>query len=165
MTDKIWIAIISASSALIGVIVSQIFSLLQKNLDRKHEKNKLLCQKYEEMMLYFSDSFVWIQELNRSTTQAEVFSLAQSTSARKSLSLCQLYFHNLVIPANDYILAQQTYFESVIIVFDEKENLTAGGQAFAKNKAKVKIATDNLFKKKNVFETLIFKSSKNYLKA
>ena len=56
MKHEILIAIIAASSVLSGVIISQAMSLIQTFLNRKHQKQKLLRQKYEEMMFHFSDS-------------------------------------------------------------------------------------------------------------
>jgi hypothetical protein len=54
MKQEILIPIIVASSALGGVIISQAFSLFRSFLDKRHEKQKMLRQKYEEMMFHFS---------------------------------------------------------------------------------------------------------------
>jgi len=102
MKQEILIAIIAASSVLCGVIISQIFSLLQSFCDKQYKKQMLLRQKYEEMMFHFSASLEWIVCLNGSTTQEAVFALAQSPDARKALSLCLLYFPELAEAANDY---------------------------------------------------------------
>jgi hypothetical protein len=77
MKQEILIAIVAASSALCGVIISQTISLLQSFLNKKHEKQKLLRQKYEEMMFHFSSSLQWIQQVNMCRTQQEIFALAQ----------------------------------------------------------------------------------------
>ena len=119
MKQEILIVIIAASSALGSVIISQAFSLFQSFLGKRHEKQKLLRQKYEEMMFHFSASLEWIQHLNGSTTQAEFFALSQSTDARKALSICLLYFPDLVDTANNYILAQQSYYESTVTSFKQ----------------------------------------------
>ncbi|MFH0786816.1 MAG: hypothetical protein V2B13_04270, partial [Pseudomonadota bacterium] len=145
MKLEILIAIIAASSALCGVVISQVISLFQMFLSRRHEKQKLLRQKYEEMMFHFSASLEWIRYLNGSTTQSEVFALAQSTDARKALSLCLLYFPSLVQPANNYILAQQAYYTSVVTSFKMDIPVTAGGQALIHNKQQHEAVTNSLF--------------------
>ena len=165
MKQEILIPIIVASSALGGVIISQAFSLFRSFLDKRHEKQKMLRQKYEEMMFHFSASLEWIQYLNGSTTQSEVFALSQSTDARKALSMCLLYFPDLVDIANNYILAQQSYYKSIVTSFKQELGFTAGGQALVRNKEKHEAATNNLFSKKNAFENLIVSNTKKYIKA
>lgn len=163
MKQEILIAIIAASSALGGVIISQIFSLLQSFYGKKYKKQILLRQKYEEMMFHFSVSLEWIVRLNGSTTQATVFALAQCPDARKALSLCLLYFPEMVEASNNYVLAQQSYYAFILKNFNEAIPVTAGGQAFAKPEHKA--PTDNLFAKKNHFENLIISNAKKYTKA
>jgi len=163
MKQEIFIAIIAASSALCGVIISQAISLIQTFLGRRHQKQKLLRQKYEEMMFHFSDSLQWIQQVNGCKTQQEIFALAQCPATRKALSLCLLYFPDLSGPANDYLLSQLSYYKFIIENFNEKIPVTAGGQAFTKTECK--IPTENLFAKKNHFEDLIISTAKKYTKA
>jgi len=165
MKQEILIAIIAASSALGGVIISQVFSLLQSFYDKKYKKQILLRQKYEEMMFHFSASLEWIQHLNGNTNQASVFALAQCPDARKSLSLCLLYFPEMVDSANNYVLAQQSYYTSVVTSFKEGISCTAGGQAIIHNKDNYEVAKNNLFRTKNIFENLMVSNATKYTKA
>ena len=164
MQKEFLVAIIAASSALAGVIISATIAILLSLFDKRHKKQVLLREKYEEMMLYFSTSLVWIQNINGSTTQKEVFALSQSTEARKALSLCLLYFPDLADAANNYILAQQGYYASVVTSFREELAFTAGAQAMVKN-LQHKEVTDNLFNQKNIFENLIITSAPKYTNA
>ena len=165
MSPEIKIAIIASSSAILGALISQITTLAISWLDKRHRKQVLLRQKYEEMMICFSDSLEWIVYLNGSTSQESVFSLAQCQPARKALSLCLLYFRkDLGIAANDYILAQHSYYKVLIEVYDKKDKNTAGGQATSKN-PNYNEALKNLFEKKDRFENLIISNSSKHTKA
>jgi hypothetical protein len=164
MQKEILVAIIAASSALAGVIISATIAMLLSFFDKKHKKQVLIREKYEEMMFHFSASLVWIQSLNGSTTQKEVFALSQSTDARKALSLCLLYFPALSSAANNYILAQQRYYASVVTSFREELAYTAGAQAMVKDK-NYQAATDNLVNQKNILENLIVSSAPEYTRA
>lgn len=165
MTQEIKIAIIAASAAICGAAISQITTFVISFFDKKHQKNVLLRQKYEEMMFHFSESLEWIVHLNGSTTQEAVFSLAQCSSARKALSLCLLYFReDLGAAANDYILSQQSYYKVIVEVNDKKDKNSAGGQAESKN-PNYNEALKNLFEKKDSFENLIISNSYKYTKA
>ena len=129
MNEKILIAIIVACSTLIGVITSQAITLFIVYRNRKHERDILIRNKYEELMLHFSDSFTWLVQLNNSVTKEELFTKSQSVDARKALSLCLLYFPDLVDEANDYIKSMQEYYGFTITVFDQSIPHNAGGQA------------------------------------
>ena len=159
------IAIIAASSALCGVIISQAISLTKTFLDRRYQKQILLRQKYEEMMFHFTISLEWLQYLNGSTTQEAVFALAQCPEARKALSLCLLYFPEMVDAANNYVLSQQKYYDVVASSFKPDIPFTAGGQAIVHSRDQYDAATKNLFNKKNAFENLIVSNAKKYTKA
>ena len=163
MKQEILIAIIAATSALSGVLISQAISLLLSFSDKKHKKQILLRQKYEEMMFHFSDSLRWIQDLHCSRTRDDIFAQAQSHSSRKVLSLCLLYFPDLVDKVNEYIFAQQKYYSFVVGSFDENKPFNAGGQALVHTKAK-KLA-DDLMNKKIVLENLMVNKADKYIKA
>lgn len=162
MSPNIETAIISASSALLGALIAQSTTIVLSLLEKKRQKHILLRQKFEEMMMAFSESLVWIQDLNGSTSQESVFSLAQCPSARRALSLCLLYFReDLGDLANQYVLAQQSYYQGVITVYEENNTHTAGAQFMVKND-KHRNIIDNLFEKKNAFESSIISMSNKY---
>ncbi len=162
MDNQTEIAIISATSALGGVIVSQIFSLIISVYDKKHEKRKLLRQKFEEMMFYFTMSFNWFQQINNCTSKKEIYSLAQSLESRKALTLCLLYFPELAEAANKYLVAQTDYYQSIVCSFNENINSNAGAQSYAHSSTHLTVEK-NLFDTKNYFENLIIKNSKKYI--
>jgi len=163
MSPDIQTATIAASSAILGALISQVTTIVVSWTERRRQKNILLRQKYEEMWLSFSASLEWLVRLNGSTNQESVFSLAQCPEARKALSLCLLYFREkLGDAANNYILAQQAYYQSLIKSYDKNDiNGTAGGQFFQKD-PKCKEITDNLFKNKNIFENLIISNANKF---
>ncbi len=122
MKQELLIAVIAASSALCGVIISQAISIVLSFFDKRHKKQILLRQKYEEMMFHFSDSFAWINELNSCKTRHQLFAQAQPLQARKALFLSLLDFPALVETANQYILAQNEYHGFVLYFFQENSS-------------------------------------------
>ena len=42
MNSELWVAVIAAGSALVGVVLSQVLTLLHGHLDRKHARRLLL---------------------------------------------------------------------------------------------------------------------------
>lgn len=58
MQKEIIVAIIAASSALAGVTISAVIALCLSYFDKRHKKQVLLREKYEEMMSCFSASLV-----------------------------------------------------------------------------------------------------------
>lgn len=163
MSEKILIAIIAASATLAGVLASQAITLFVAYRNRKHERDVLLRNKYEELMLHFSNSFSWIVHLSNSTSKADLFTKSQSADARKALSLCLLYFPDLIDDANNYINSMQEYYGFTITVFDQSIPHNAGGQALVHEEGKKLI--DNLLKSKNKLENSIVNKAPKYTKA
>ncbi|WP_022949538.1 hypothetical protein [Methylohalobius crimeensis] len=163
MNQEILIAIIAASAAVFGAVVSQITAFAISAWDKKHQKKVLLRQKYEEMMFYFSASLGWVPIVNGCKTLHEISSCSQSPDPRKVLSLCLLYFPDLSDAANAYILGQQAYYASIISRFKDSVGASAGAQAFVS--AEHKKVMDQLFERKNELEHLIVFLAKKYVKA
>lgn len=163
MTENTLIAIIAASSALSGVIISQVITLLASYMNRRHEKNVLLRNKYEELMFHFSDSFGWMVEINNSMTKEELFEKAQSMEARKALSLCLLYFPDLVDDANKYVFSMVEYYKFVVDIFNADIPHNAGAQALAHDKG-IDLM-NRLFGSKVTLENAIVDKSPAYTKA
>ncbi len=153
--------LIGALIALCGVLVAQLVAMIQSRIDRNHKQRIHLQQKYEEMMFHFSASLVWIVDLHGSTNQEAVFSLAQCPEARKCLSLCLLYFREVAPFANDYILAQETYYNSVVSSYSKNCEGTAGAQVIVKCKD-FNVIFNNLQEKRIALENQIISKSKIY---
>ena len=165
MSQEIQTAIIAASFAILGAVISQAMTWLLSHLEKKRQKNILLRQKFEEMTFYFSDSLGWVSKVVSCTNEETLRELAHNQEARKALSLCQLYFlEELAHAANDYLSAQQSYYPEIVKVYDKNDQLnkTAGGQALSKNQDKYNKAKDNLYLVKDVFENLIISKSNKY---
>ena len=57
--NKILIAVISASSAIAGAVISQLVSIFRDILDKKHKRHILLREKYEELANLVTNSQEW----------------------------------------------------------------------------------------------------------
>jgi hypothetical protein len=162
MTQEINIAIIAASSAILGSVISQVTAFAISFFDKKHKKDVHLRQKYEEMMFFFSASLAWIPQVNSCTTPSQIASCAQSPDSRKALSLCLLYFPDLSESATGYVQAQEAYYISVADNYNKAVPASAGEQAFS-NPSHGKVVT-SYFEKRNKFEKLIIDLSNSYVK-
>ena len=123
----------------------------------------LLRQKYEEMFFHFSGSLQWIQDLQNSTSRAQLFSHAQDPLSRKALTLCLLYFPDIVDKANAYIQAESEYYGFVVSSFDEAIPINAGGQVGVKPEYEKFI--NNLAMNKNELENCIVAKREKYIKS
>lgn len=110
-------AVIAASAALLGVALSQVFSLIHKAAERKHEQRVFLRQKFEEMTFHFLESLGFVQELSRCTSVSEIQSVSVSPRAQAALVLCQLYFPYMEVVVERYVFAQQAYFQAAVESF------------------------------------------------
>lgn len=160
VSEKIIIAIIASSATIFGVLISQGITLFVAHRNRKHEREVLLRNKYEELMLHFSNSIEWVVQLHNSKSKEELFSRSQSIDARKALSLSLLYFPDLVDEINKYIISMQEYYGFAVTIFDQSIMHNAGAQVLVHQDGKKLL--DHLLSSKNSLENLIVKKSEKY---
>lgn len=156
-------AVIAASAALAGVVISQTISILLSILEKRHKKHILLRQKYEEMMFQFQDSLRYVQDVHNCRTRDQLFQLSSSPQSGKAYGLALLYFPNLVEPLKKYSVAQVSFYTSVVTIFDKNIPANAGGQATVS--AGHNRVIDALFKEKNLVMDALILNAKKYTKA
>lgn len=127
-------ALISAGAVLGGVILSQAITSRNTYLERKHKKNILLKQKYEEVSVLYTSSLQWVQRVQASRSIKELQTLSLQIDARKMHSLCLIYFPELRKPVAEYIDSLALFHNSVLNNFHTGEPGTAGAQAFLNTK-------------------------------
>lgn len=165
MDDKILIAVITAGSAFFGVIISQIITLMLSYLDKRHKKQILLRQKYEEMMLYFQESLAYFSEVGTCKTLDQLYSKSHSVPAQKAMGLAMLYFPKIAPLIESYIKIQVEYYQLVVSSFNPNIQANAAGQVRVHNKEKIEIVENNLFQAKNIIIDRLKKNVKKYAKA
>ena len=128
MTESWIIALISAGSALSGVLISAGIALLISYLDKTHAKETLLCKKYEEMMFEFHNSLSYFQDVQNAHTHEQMLQMIQSPHASKAVCYAQIYFPEVVDSLHDHLVAQNTFFRILLDNFKETSPITAGEQ-------------------------------------
>lgn len=165
INQQISIAIISASAALSGVIVSQAISLLLSFLDRNHKKQILLRQKYEEMMFHFQDSLFHRTTLEDAATLDQVLSAAASVPLMRALGLCLLYHPNLVKSVESYCNVSMALYDLIVTVYNPNIPGKAGDQVRVRAKKEYEYLNQKLFQAKDEVMDAINKNIKKYVKA
>jgi hypothetical protein len=165
MNQQILIAIIAASAALFGVIISQAISILLSSLDKKHKKNILLRQKYEEMMFHFQDSLTYYNQVGACKTLDQLLQQTHCISANRAIGLALLYFQNLVPLFDIYIRNYLAYYNLIVSVYDQNIPATAGAQARVHAKKELENIEAKLFQSKNAMLDAINENVKKYIKA
>ena len=163
MSQEIQIALIAASAALAGVVISQAISIALSVFDKRHKKHILLRQKYEEMMFEFQNSLKYVQEVHNCETLPQLYQLSSSPQTGKAYGLAQLYFPSLVEPLSKYVVAQFSFYTSVITIFDKNIPINAGGQAMANNRHRQIV--EGLLKEKGIVMDALILNAKKYTKA
>lgn len=110
MPRELVIALISAGLALSGVMISAGTNLLIATIDKRHKRQVLLREKFEQMMFHLSDSLTWISDLNGCSTLDDVLAKSQSIDARHLCTLCALYFPELSLAESSYLLTLYRFF-------------------------------------------------------
>lgn len=164
MDTSIIIAIVSASAALSGVALSQVSAIVQAYLNRKHEKRKLLREKYEELANHVTESHLWATEILHASSFSQVSSHTP-VHARKAATLANIYFPLLRESSWNYLNASVIL---QLVVIDNHEfvpGATAGAQAVHKNKAAFNEAGDRMHKARQELDDKIVEYADKYTKA
>ena len=162
--SKVLIAVISAGSAILGAVISQIVTIVRDWLDKKHQRNILLRTKYEELASLITSSQEWVGDLLASESLADLRS-KQPVSARKALILSYIYFPKLRKGCEDYITACLKFQNVLIDNHEFKEGIDCGTQAAHKNEDAVSKSSSELRETRQDLDELIIKHSNEYAKA
>jgi hypothetical protein len=132
MDTTILVAIVSASSVLVGVIAAQGVAMLQSWLDRKHKREILLREKYEALGLHFLDSMKLPHELMGATSAEAVLALTRQESANKAQMLALVYFPKLRQPIGQYSDSYSALCLAATSLYNPEDKRRLGAQVFDK---------------------------------
>jgi len=130
MYEKTLIAIISASSALLGVIVASGIAMLQSWLDRKNKREVLLREKYEELGLHFLDSMKLPGELLTCSSHEKTLAVTHQSSGNKAHLLALVYFPLLQQATGQYIESYSALCLTTLSLYDPTDSRRVGEQVF-----------------------------------
>lgn len=162
MEREVLIGVISAASALGGVVVSQAFSLLQSFFERRHQRRVMLRGKYEELSRTLNEAMEWVSVNLSSRSIPELHDHSFPTHARWVYSLCLLYFPELKEEAAQFVSASIGFQHMLIDNYTETEPGTAGGQAARKARQQFEAAQSSIFVARSVLDDAIQKHAGTY---
>ena len=162
--SKILIAAISASSAIFGAVISQVITVVRDWLDKKHQRNVLSRNKYEELAGLITDSQEWTGSLLTSSSLKELRN-KPPVNARKALILSYIYFPLLRDGCEKYITECVNFMNVLIDNHEFKEGIDCGTQAVHKNESAVLESSSKLRESRQDLDDLIIQYAGKYAKA
>lgn len=113
MDNSILTAVIGACAALFGVVVSQVFALLNSRLDEKHVRQVFLRQKYEALVCSVDEASASLLPRILNHEANEPVLVETSGKARSAYTLSLIYFP-LLTPAVKDFMNVASYLESIL---------------------------------------------------
>ena len=153
-------AVIAASAALAGVVISLLGNWLLSWLKEGHERKVLLRSKYEELAFLVVDSVGDYEKILTAESNLQLLKDSQPVSAQKALALSQLYFPELVMAADAYLSTIVAFRNACARASAEKPN-AHWVEALASS-PDVKQAQSVLEKSKTDFENRLRACAKTY---
>lgn len=157
-------ALIAAVSAIAGSLISQFLTIYRDWLSKRHSRNVLLREKYEEMANYVVASQQWMTLVTNTKSLEELTSMPP-VDARKVVVLTSLYFPKLRESAQDFL---NKCVEFKLVLVDNYEFVpgkTLGTQAAHKNKEAFMAAADKYYRSSRNLDDHIVKWARTYAKA
>lgn len=153
-------AVIAASAALAGVVISLLGNWLLSYLNRGHQRKVLLRSKYEELAFLVVDSVGDYQKILVAESNHQLLRDSQPVSAQKAEALAQLYFPELKETADGYLSAIVAFRNACARAAAEKPN--AGWTEALASSPKVEEAQLRLEKAKSALEAQLQAYAKTY---
>ncbi|HHY0435698.1 TPA: hypothetical protein ACVU31_002487 [Vibrio parahaemolyticus] len=146
MDNTILVAVVSAVSAIVGVIISQISVLLKEHLNKKHLKRILLREKYEELADCIQSAVVTSNKAADCRSISELMSFGINEPLRKAMSLSLIYFPEFKDAVGHFQNMYISYYNVLTKNYRRQIDETVGTQAAEHNiEAYTKTANDFLF--------------------
>ena len=124
--------VIGALLTLLGVLVSQLVSMIQARLERHNRRDILLRTKYEELGMLFLNSMKLPHSLMMSTSTEDILVLTHQASGNKAHLLAQLYFELLQQATGQYIDSYSALCLTVTSLHNPQDRRRLGMQVFDK---------------------------------
>ena len=152
-------------AALGGVALAQGVAMIQSWLDRENKREILLRTKYEELANQLNDSLSWAMAALGSKSFESLNAHAQPLAARKTYTLCLLYFPLLKPSAGLYVEACVSFQHVLTETFVPHETLDAGAQAAKNINTKFQAAGETLRAAREAFDSEIQRCASVYIKS
>lgn len=131
MDTTVLVAIVSASSVLLGVAISQGVAMFQSWLDRRNKREILLRTKYEELGQHFLASIETPVRLMKCTTHEEIQDVISRSAASQAQLLALIYFPPLREPIQRYVASYQNLCLAVTTLYYQKpDGQSVGGRVY-----------------------------------
>lgn len=121
-------AIIAATSALSGVVISQAITLTLDWRDKRYKRKIHLRDKYEEMMLEVADSLTYPSDVCLCRTADELHRMMPPASLSKATILANIYFRELAPELDCYSGSVIDFYSHVVELYDAGNPHNVGGQ-------------------------------------
>ncbi len=152
-------AVIAASAALSGVVISLLGNWLLSWLKEGYERKILLRSKYEELSFLLVDSIGDYQQILTAHSNRELLN-TQPVSAQKMFALAQLYFPELLV-ATDVYLSALVAFRNSCAAASANQPQKSWPEALVSSPDVVQ-AQEALYKSKEDIQSLLLAYSKQY---
>lgn len=124
--------VIGALLALLGVLVSQLVSMLQARLEQQNKREILLRTKYEELGQHFLDSIKLPHALMMCTSTEDILVLTHQASGNNAHLLALLYFPLLRQATGQYIDSYSELLMTATSLHSPNDKRLLGMQVFDK---------------------------------
>ncbi len=165
MDNTILVAVVSAVSAIVGVIISQISVLLKEHLNKKHLKRILLREKYEELADCVQSAMVTSTKASDCRSISELMSFGVNEPLRKATSLSLIYFPEFKDAVGHFQNMYICYYNVLTKSYRRQIDETLGTQAAAQHPEAYMKAANDFRLARHEIDLLLEQYAQKYTKA
>lgn len=165
MDKTILVAVVSAVSALIGVVISQVSVLLKEHLNKRHLKQILLREKYEILTDCVLEAITWSNKAAECRSIVDLNKFAVNEPLRKAIALSLIYFPEFKNAVGEFQNNYINFYNILVTSFRKDVNESAATQAVAHNRQEYLSSAKQFTLSRHEIDILIEKLASKYAKA
>lgn len=165
MDDKLILALVAAGSAVGGVLVTQVFTIIREQLNARSKSRALMREKYEELAESINESIIYRVKVTTLVSDEEFLSSLTNVPLNRARTLSLLYFQELIEPAKKY---SEAYIEYCFMLGESlmvDDVLSVGMRAAKEQGEKLDSVLDKLESAQIELYECLTKNAPKYVKA
>ncbi|HGS4503416.1 TPA: hypothetical protein ACMDVD_004448 [Vibrio parahaemolyticus] len=165
MDDRLLLALVASSSAVGGVLITQVFTILRERLEARGANRVLVREKYEELVESINESIVHRVKVYNIVCDEEFHRSLLNTPLQRAYTLSLIYFPELVDPIKNYNSAYVDFCMMLGKSLMPGDSLSVGMRAVWEQGSAIDSVQDKIDSTQKELDECIAKYSRKYAKA
>jgi len=165
MDDKLLLALVAASSAVGGVLLTQVFTILRERLEAKSANRTLVREKYEKLVESINESIIHRVKVMNIVCDEEFHKSLLNIPLQRAYTLSLVYFPELIGPLKKYTEAYTGFCMMLGKSLVADDCISVGMRAVSEQGSNINVVMEKIEHAQKELDDHVMKYSRKYAKA